>query len=397
MTATVCVYYVAKQFFDRNTALLGAALFAFQAPVLFLGLLATYDALCLLLVTLSVTLALHASIARRSWSILGLGPLLMLAILAKFAGLLFTPIPFAILIWYTIEKHGWRKMFLRLALALFSLAIAAAITYITVDKNVLHAITASTTSRNVIVRTAASFLVQFILTLSGMAFALGALGLLFLIRRGRRYFFAGLLLFGSALLAPAYHIYKGELISLHKHLAFSMFFIAPLAGYAVTRIAGYRPNVSVSRNWLAGLAICLVTFSMGLQQAQTLYTQWAPSNNLVQAMRTQVRLNSGHYLAEDFDVCRFYLEDITALWQWSSLDFFDYTNKAKQYLVGRDAYHAAIQEGYFDIVELSYGYDAPLAVFLDQELRASKKYQVIAKIPNSNSYGTGYFWIWRKL
>jgi hypothetical protein len=114
-------------------------------------------------------------------------------------------------------------------------------------------------------------------------------------------------------------------------------------------------------------------------------------------MRTQVRLASGRDLAEDFDVCRYYLQDVTALWQWSSLDFFDYTDKEHHYLVGKDAYRAAINEGYFDLVELSYGYDAPIAVFIDQELRASKKYQLIDRIPNSNSYGTGYFWIWRKL
>jgi hypothetical protein len=65
--------------------------------------------------------------------------------------------------------------------------------------------------------------------------------------------------------------------------------------------------------------------------------------------------------------------------------------------VGEDAYRAAIHEGYFAIIELSYGYNAALAVFIDQQLTATGKYQLIAKIPNSNSYGTGYFWIWRKL
>jgi len=40
----------------------------------------------------------------------------------------------------------------------------------------------------------------------------------------------------------------------------------------------------------------------------------------------------------------------------------------------KDALRAAINEGYFDLNELSYGYDAPLAIFIDQELKASKKY-----------------------
>jgi 4-amino-4-deoxy-L-arabinose transferase-like glycosyltransferase len=394
MSTTVCVYYVTKQLFDHYSAILAAVLFAFQGPVLFLGRLATYDALCLVLIALAVVLALHVSTARRPWTILGIGPLLILAILAKFAGLLFAPIPLVILAWLSLERQGWQKMLVRLGLALFSLAVAGVIAYFTLDKDALHAIYATTTNRDIIVRTAPLFLIQYIVTLSGLAFALGLLGLILC---GWRRLPMGLLLFGSSLLAPLYHIYKGELISLHKHLAFSMFCIMPLAGYAVAFISGHRLHLSIGRYWLAGLAICLIVFSSGLQQAQNLYGQWAPSNSLTSAMRTQVRLASGRYLAEDYDVCRYYMQDVTYLWQWSSLDFFDYTDKQHQYLVGKDAYRAAINEGYFAIVELSYGYDAPLAVYIDQELSASKKYQLIDKIPNSNSYGTGYFWIWRKV
>lgn len=397
MGATICVHYVAKHFFDHNSAILAAVLFAFQGPVLFIGRLATYDALCLALLALAVVLALHVSIARRPWAILGIGPLLVLAILAKFAGLLFLPIPFAMLIWCSLERQGWGKMLIRLGMAFVSLAVTSVATYVVLDKDALHAVSASTTSRDVIVKTAPLFLIQYIVTLVGIVFVLGLLGL---VLGGRRRLLTGLLLFGSSLLVPMYHIYEGELISLHKHLAFSMFFVAPLAGYAVARIAritGYQYRLPSSRYWLAGLAICLIAFSSGVSQAQKLYGAWASSTNLISAMQTQMRLGSGRYLAEDFDVCRYYLQDTTDLWQWSSLDFFEYTDKGGHYLVGEEAYRAAIHEGYFAIVELSYGYNAALAVFIGQELAASKKYQLIDKIPNSNSYGRGYFWIWRKL
>jgi hypothetical protein len=310
----------------------------------------------------------------------------------------------------------------RLALALCSLALAIVIAYLTLDKAALHAINGSTTNRDVHVRTAASYLIGYILWLAGMAFALGVPAL---VLGGWRRFPMRLILFGAALLAPAYHIYAGELISLHKHLAFSLFFIAPLAGYTLARLSGFADSAAASsatapmarvpdqkeaarvsgksrhrssgRYWLAGLAICLIIFPLGLQQAQTLYGGWAPSNDLVTAMQTQVRMGSGHYLAEDFDVCRYYLQHETALWQWSSLDFFEYTDRGHHYLVGQAAYRAAIEEGYFDLVELSYGYNAPTAVFISQQLTASHHYELITKIPNSNAYGTGYFWIWRKV
>jgi len=394
MVATVCVHYVTKHIFGHNSAILAAVLFAFQGPVLFIGRLATYDALCLVLVALAVVLALHVSIARRPWAILGIGPLLVLAVLAKFAGLLFLPIPLAMLIWCSLERQGWRKTLLRLGMALVSLAVPSVVAYIVLDKEALHAVSASTTSRDIIVKTAPLFLIQYIVTLVGIAFVLGLLGLAL---GGRRHLLTGLLLFGSSLLVPAYHIYEGELISLHKHLAFSMIFVTPLAGYAVARIVDYQHTLSFGRYWLAGLALCLITFSSGVNQAQSLYGAWASSTSLSSAMRTQARLGSGRYLAEDFDVCRYYLQDVTDLWQWSGLDFFEYTDKKGQYLVGKDAYRAAIHEGYFAIVELSYGYNAALAVFIGQELAASGNYQIIDKIPNSNSYGRGYFWIWRKL
>jgi len=418
---TASAYYVTTRVFDRNSAILAAALFASQGPVLFLGRLATYDALCLLLVALAVVLAVHVSTARAPWAIVFIGPLLVLAILAKFAGLLFVPVPLAILAWRSLERRGWRSMFVRLGMALCSLIIVGAVAYITLDKAALHAISGSTTSRDVTVKTAPLYLIQFILSLSGAAFALGVLGVAL---GSWRRLPMKLLLFGASLLVPAYHIYAGELISLHKHLAFSMFFVTPLAGYAAARLSGFRDrpptpipakstqsltqadvahrpggrrNLSVGRYWLAGLAICLITFSLGVQQAQTLYGAWAQSNELIYAMRTQVRQGGGRYLAEDFDVCRYYLQNETALWQWSSLDYFEYTDKGHRYLVGKEAYRAAIQEGYFGLVELSYGYDAPMAVFISQQLTASKQYELITKIPNSNTYGTGYFWIWRKL
>ena len=71
MTTTACVYYETKHLFDQNCAILAAALFAFQGPVLFLGRLATYDALCLVLIALAVVLALHVSTARTTLGHIG--------------------------------------------------------------------------------------------------------------------------------------------------------------------------------------------------------------------------------------------------------------------------------------------------------------------------------------
>jgi 4-amino-4-deoxy-L-arabinose transferase-like glycosyltransferase len=389
---TACVYSITRHLFDRGNALVAATLFASLAPVLFLGRLATYDALCMLLIASAMILAMRVSIARTPWTALAIGPLLFLAVMAKYAGLLFVPTVFCTLIWCSLKEQGWWKMLAHIGLTFFSFAVIGVITFIYMDKTVLTGLGFTTTNRVSFIKTSPIMLLQHIAVLGGIIFALALLGLVF----SGRHRIMGLLLYGSALLAPAYHIYKGELVSLEKHVAFSMFFIVPLAALAITRLAGYQQNRSVGRYWLAGLAICLIVFSLGLQQAQNMYSGWATSSNLIALYKSQVRLGSGRYLAEDFEVSRYYLQNVCYPWQWSSLDYFTYTDKQKHVLFGESAYHSAIQEGYFDLVELSYGYNAQLAVFIENELRASKKYDLIARIPYHNAYGDGYYWMWRK-
>ncbi len=204
---------------------------------------------------------------------------------------------------------------------------------------------------------------------------------------GRQQRPTGLLLFGSALLVPLYHTYKGELVSLDKHLAFSMFFLAPLAGFAIASLVGLWHKRSVRLSWFTALALCLLTFPLGLQQARTLYGDWPSSTQLTTFLRPRVQPGIGHYLAEDFDVLRYNLKNETDIWQWSSLDYFVYTDKEYHNLSGEAAYKAAIQEGYFDLIELSYGYHTPLAMQITQNLTASKHYDIIARIPIHNSYG----------
>jgi hypothetical protein len=144
------------------------------------------------------------------------------------------------------------------------------------------------------------------------------------------------------------------------------------------------------------VALCLLTFPLGLQQAQNLYESWPSSTQLTTFLRPRVQAGSGHYLAEDFEVLRYYLKNETDTWQWSSLDYFVYTDKEKQNLSGEAAYKAAIQEGYFNLIELSYGYHASLAIQISQSLIASQYYDLIARIPFHDSYGDGYFWVWSK-
>jgi hypothetical protein len=284
-------------------------------------------------------------------------------------------------------------MLVRLRIALFSLAVSGVIAFLITDKQALTGLSFTTINRVIATYTMPILVIQHIAMMEGLFFVLGFLGLLLC---GRQRFMAGLLLFGSALLAPLYHIYKGEMISLDKHLAFSMFFLAPLAGFSIVFLAGLWKKYTVGLSWFAVVVLCLFIFPMNLLQAQTLYEAWPSSTQLTASLRPRVQKGSGHYLAEDFDVLRYNLKNETDLWQWSSLDYFVYTNKARQTLYGEAAYNAAIQEGYFNLIELSYGYHSALATQIAQNLIASQHYDLVAQIPFHDSYGDGYFWVWSK-
>ena len=55
----------------------------------------------------------------------------------------------------------------------------------------------------------------------------------------------------------------------------------------------------------------------------------------------------------------------------------------------------AIKDRYFVLVELSFNYQPAEAHFIAQQMAASRNYDLIDKIPFQNSFGRGYFYLWR--
>src|SRR6266567_2942135 len=263
LIVTTCLYFMTIQFFDRKSALIAALLFACEGSVLFIGRLATYDAFCLCLLSLAIVLSLRASKAASAQSLLAVGPLLVLAVVAKYAGLLFVPTVLALLAWWSWKHKGLEEMFVRLGIALFSLVVSGFIVFLNLDKQALTGLSFTTTNRASFIEAMPILVVQHIVVMEGIFFGLAFLGLLLC---GRQRLPTGLL-FGSALLVTLYHTYKGELVSLDKHLAFSMFFLAPLAGFAIATFVSLWQKRSVRLSWVIALALCLLIFPLGLRQA----------------------------------------------------------------------------------------------------------------------------------
>jgi 4-amino-4-deoxy-L-arabinose transferase-like glycosyltransferase len=394
---TAIVYWITGKLFHRTAALLASAAYACTGVVLFLGRLATFDALCLFLIALATALAVHGGMSRWPWAVAAIGPVLVLAILAKYAALLFVLPVFALLACLGIPFVGWWRALVRLSLALVSFAFSLAVAYKVIDKAAFHAISGSTTSRQAILKTSRISLFTHVFQMSSVIVLLAILGALLALKLQWRFRVLAVVLLSSSALMPAYHIYVQETVSLDKHIAYAMFFAMPLAGYALAWLSGYgRQSLSGMYRgyWLAGLAIVLAIFTLGLNQARTLYN-WANTTELSTALHTQLRLGSGRILAEDIEVARFDTMDVTDPWQWSGARFDYYVDAAHHQYLGDPAVAHAIQDRYYDWVELSFVYLPDEANFTAAQMAATRNYDLIGEILFSNSFGKGHFYLFR--
>jgi hypothetical protein len=409
---TSIVYVSTRSFFNRQAALFAAALYASLGTVLFLSRLATYDALCLLLLAASALLAIHIPKARRPWAALAIGPFLVVAVLTKYAAMLFIPSTIALIVVGNLGSIRLARILRRFGLALLGLSVSAVGAVRTMDRSAFHAIVGSTTDRVPIVEKPRIDLAVHVLYMGGVVYAAALLGLILVWRHHPRLRLTALLMFGSSWLAPLYHIYAKEAVSLDKHMAFSLFFAMPLAGYALVWASGmvaremamvrrsvsgsaFQTGTPTSRFTALGMAWVLVAFTLGLQQSQALYTGWPSSAQLTYVLHTQMRDGSGRYLVEDIEVVRYDCAQITQPWQWNGVNYFYYLPSPGHPLFGDPALATAIKNQYFALVELSFIYQPAEANFIAAQMAATRNYDLIATVPFTDSYGSAYYYLWR--
>lgn len=394
---TAIVYHVTARLFHRSTALFASATYAFTGVVLFVGRLATFDALCLLFIALATLVAVYGASSERSYVVLLLGPFLVLAVLTKYAGLLFAPPVLGLMVIYSLMTGGWKRLLVRTLGAGFSLGVAIVVAYFTVDHAALHAIRGSTTNRSIGSPGNRLHLFTHGLGLAGPLYAMAIFGVIVLFSQ-RRVRFLALGLLGTSILTPAYHIYMSEPVSFEKHLAYGLFFAAPLAGVSLDWLSGdARHALAHTRRpqWVASIAVVTVIAALGLQQAHSLYGGWANTSDLGYALHTQLRDGTGRILAEDIEVARFDATDVTQEWQWNSFYYPYYFDPSHHEYFGQDALIKGVQSGYYDLIELSFVYFPQQAFFLAEKMAESRNYDLVAVVPFKNTYGKGHYFLWR--
>jgi hypothetical protein len=403
--ATALLYSLTRLLFNERAALCAAAMFATTQSTLFLGNLATYDAAAIFLLAVAAWIVVRTAPSSAILACTLAAPVAVLAVAVKYAALMFLPTVFMLAALAAFPHRRWGGLVLR---GILLPAVTAAIltgALVLGGEDYLQAVRITTTARAV---GNAHPLDLFLdcLEWGGGFLALALLGMVAYARqermdevpgmkrdgsRGRPWRLAlGLLLCGTALLAPAYQMYLHTGVSLHKHIGYGLLFAAPMAGVGLSRMVGAHfryPQLAILA-WVTLLAL-------GITQSQDLYHAWADSRSMVATLKSQLK-PGGRYLVESSSVPQYYLRTETTYDQWTSTYAITYVDRKGRRLSGEAGYRAALRAAYFDVIVLDRTVTKELDDKLLRQLRTNGKYRLLAKLPYRNSYGSGSYQVWVK-
>lgn len=401
--ATCAVWSTTRRLYGGRPAVLAAALFAASPPVLFLSWFATYDAMAIALLALAMWLVVRTANARTPWVLLAAVPLVM-ACGVKYASALFVPTVIGIAALARLP----RRQALRRALVLGAGVAGLLAAGLAAAGPGLRRGFSETTSHRLTAAQPFGTIVGVCVTWGGFLTALALIGIGFQVvsrpsgvDRGalwqrRRQILLATVLATTALLPMLYQIHLQTTQSLHKHIGFGLMFASPPAGYAVSRISRLDSTTRTRRLPGLALGVCLALGNLALGVATQMYQSWPNSKAMVAAIRPVVDGDPRHhYLAEEDEVPRYYLQDRTQPYQWSTTFSFSYTPKTGGTLSGLAAYRAALADHYFALVILDHGPTAALDDQLEATMRAGQSgYHLVAAVAAKTSHGPQVFEVW---
>ena len=403
LATTTLLYALTRRLFNERVALCAAALFSVTAAAIFLGDFATYDATCLFLLATAAWIMVRTAVFR--WPVFLLAaPVAALAVGVKYAGLLFVPTIAVLPALAGWPARGWRVL-------LYPFAFAAAVggllyAALRVGGHTYQAaISQTTTNRAQGAVPATTFLREFA-EWGGVIFVLAVIGTVAYVWRvhtepgeqigtvGGRFWRAalGVVLTGTALLAPVYQAHLHTDISFQKHIGFGLFFAAPIAGAGLSRILGdhlRHPHIGV-----AAWSLALI---LGLTWSGRYFQVWPDSGQFVQTFSTYLKPDA-RYLVEAPEVPIYYLENNPDAQprQFYSTYYLSYTNKKGVTQTGPAGYTSALKDGYFQTVVYYFQVTPPMDGVLAHTLATSHIYYLAAEIGMNDSFGQGDYFVWVK-
>ena len=400
---TALLFAISRRLFNERVAICASLLFSVTASITFLGNFATFDASCLFLLALSSWIMVRTAASR--WPLFLLAaPVAALAVATKYAGLLFVP-TIAVLPVLTAWPYHRRRVFAYPVI--FGVAVAALL-YGALrlgGHSYIAALQQTTTSRAQ-GETPVQHIGWEFIKWGGLQFGLAVIGTIAYAWRPRtdldeqiapagsrlRRILLGLVLVGTALLAPAYQAHIHTDVSFHKHIGFGLFFAAPMAGVGLARILGdhfRRPQL--------GIAVWGVALFLGMTQASVLFNGWGNSTSLIKVLAHQLKPGA-HYLVEVPEVPVYYLEGrpgAQATEFYSTFAIY-YVDPKGQTLTGDAGFEAAITNDYFQVVAYEGAITPAVDNILASELKKNPDYRLAAEVPDNTPDHIGKYYVWVK-
>jgi hypothetical protein len=403
LAVTTMAYSIARYLFNERVGLYTAGLYAVAEAVIFLGNFATYDATCLCLLAFASWIMVYS--CRCRWPVFLLAaPVAALAVAVKYAGLLFVP-TIAVLPVLAAWPDRRRRVVLH---TVGFLAAVAACLYLALrlgGHSYMAAIESTTTNRAQGTTSDLTILREFA-EWGGVVFVVAVIGTIAYVRKVEtdpnediaspggplRRAVLGIVLTGSALLAPVYQAHLHTDVSFLKHVGFGLFFAAPMAGFGLARIIG-----DYVRWPHLGVGIWSLALVLGMMQSGSLYQAWPDSTPFVQTFAAYLKPDA-RYLVEVPEVPVYYLMGNPDAQpdQFTSTYFITYYNTKGQALSGPAGYAAAVQAGYFQVIAYNGDITQSVDGTIEQVLASSKLYYLASVIPLSDGQGPVNYYIWVK-
>ena len=408
LLATILCYDTTRRLWGRPAGWLAAGIFVTTQGTQFLGALATFDAMSLMLVALATWVVVrYAGSVRTSSAVYVVVPVLLLANATKYASTLFDPFVFLIAFLVILRRHELRTA-IRASVNLFAtFALLLAALLAMIPGSYLTGISSTTLNRPsarvaapVVLHDSWSW-VGAIICLALVTVALAAVAAW----RGKSDWVTAAMIavFAVAVLAvPANQARIHTTTSLFKHVTFGAWFGAIAAGWLV-RGATQLPWKSTWRVTATALASIVTIVALtplmiaGTAQAGQLDREWPNSTQFITALRPLVTHLNRPVLMDDSTIGAYYLENRLSLPHWYNTFYFSYVLPGTNIrITGPAAYRAAIQHDWFSVVALNWSTQKHIDNVIVAAIRKNKNYVWVGDYAQPDAYGhSGAYVVWR--
>jgi Dolichyl-phosphate-mannose-protein mannosyltransferase len=396
--ATGLLWGTTSKLFGTRSAFFAAALFAVTGPTQALGAFATYDAMALFLLAASAWCVVSAQDRDNSTFFLTGGILLLaLANATKYATAVLDPTVVALAVVTVVKRRGLKPGLVRGGyLAAGTLGLVSAVLALG-GPDYLSGVLSTTLSR-AHGNNPASLILADAAKWCGLICVLAGLGVICALRRHDRAQLAIVTVLAAAgLLVPLNQARIHTTTSLFKQVDFGVWFAAAAAGFAIAHAfgAGRRAWLRAGAAFLAGTLTVVLSGTLGRTQASSFVREWPNSTQTMAELRYLTGIHPGNYLAEDYNVPAYYLESSIPWQRWSQTWTFTYPGpNAHQLLSGEAAYQAAIDNGYFSLIALSFTDTTKTDAQIVADMRRAGTYHLVAAVSFHDAFGTGHELVW---